>query len=175
MTGVRYRAVRPLRITRFGPWRHRPSSPRSGPRGEPAAPTEVLLTSVWSRRTRATSLPAGITRAGGAGCKRPPALGGECDEHSTTGPFFATKGGGACSPDPDPERQGRRSAIATGRTGIASTGTRKSPSKRGGRPSCVAKRLREWPREGSAPHKPMSESSRRSVSWTVNRSILAGG
>ncbi len=79
----------------------------------------------------AGSLPAGITRAGGAGCKRPQAPAGEWNKHSTTGPFFATKGGVACSPDPDPARQGRRSASATGRTGSCPRGGAKALAKGG--------------------------------------------
>ncbi len=105
--------------------------PASASPSRTAPPTEPPPASAWTRRRRAGSLPAGITRAAGAGCKRPPAPGGEWDKHSTTGPFFATKGGVACSPDPDPARQGRRSAIATGRTGSRPRGGAKALAKGG--------------------------------------------
>ncbi len=79
----------------------------------------------------AGSLPAGISRAVGAGWERPPAPGGECDEHSITGQFFDKKGGVAPSPDPDPDIHRSPSTIATERTGIVLTGTRISTNIRG--------------------------------------------
>ncbi len=117
--GLRGRQRRPRAVAR-PPRRHRgPRRLRS--RRRPPGPAAG----------GAGSLPAGITRAGGAGCKRPPAPGGEWNNHSTTGPFSARNGGVACSPDPDPAWQGRRSAIATGRTGSCPRGGAKALAEGG--------------------------------------------
>ncbi len=91
------------------------------PRGAPAAPAEAGF----------FAFPQGSLAPEARAASDPRPLGGEWDKHSTTGPFFATKGGVACSPDPGPERQGRRSAIATGRTGIVPKGMAKALAKGG--------------------------------------------
>ncbi len=124
------------------------------------------------KKERPYSLPAGINRAGGAGWERPPAAGGECDKHSLPGRFFDTKRGVAPSPSPyDPELRGRRGEFPRGTTGIAFMGTGTSSRKRGRRLSCVRKAAQTR----SKPQRPRSESSRRSATWTVERSIRAGG
>ena len=92
------------------------------------------------------SLPAGISRAAGAGWERPHGPGGVCDKHSITGQFFDKKRGVAPSPDPDPDVHRSPSTIAPERTGIVLTGTSISTKKRGGPLTCVGKWLREWPR-----------------------------
>ena len=65
-------------------------------------------------------LPAGISRAAGAGWERPP------------GQFFDTKRGVAPNPAPyDPELLGQRGEFATGTTGIVSAGMAQAVAKGG--------------------------------------------
>ena len=127
-----------------------PAPQRRGPRGRERRRRAVAIGDLAGRRPppahgRVRSLPAGISRAAGAGCKRPPARKGRVRRALPSGQFFDKERGVACSPHPGPEIHRGRSRSATGRTGIVLSGTQITPSKRGGLLSCV----RTWPRRGA--------------------------
>ena len=96
-----------------------------------AAVGDVAGRRLYPPRRRVRSLPAGINRAAGAGCKRPPARKGRVRRALPSGQFFDKERGVACSPDPGPEIHRGRSTIATGKTGIVLTGTNISTKKGG--------------------------------------------
>ena len=68
------------------------------------------------------SLPAGISRAIGAGWERPRHRKDECDKHSFPGQFFDKKGGVAPSPAPyDPDSRAHQGEFPRRTAGIALT------------------------------------------------------